>query len=100
MPHSRALPRCAEEGSPVQPAITGAVTSTAALVDYQSIAILVMADNSHSDDTLATGGSAGGCLVRGPPGGVGGRVVAGGLAAAPVHGLGLRGGQARYGLRA
>ena len=57
-----------------------------------------MADNSHSDGTLATGGSAGGCLVRGPPGGLGGRLVAGVPADHRENGLGVRVVQSRYSL--
>ena len=47
---------------------------------------------------LATGGSAGGCLVCGPPGGLGGRLVAGVLADHRENRLGVRVVQSRYGL--
>src|SRR5580704_3232714 len=45
---------------------------------------------------LATGGSAGGCLVCGSPGGLGGRLVAGVLADHRQNGLGVRVVQSRY----
>src|SRR5580698_3841974 len=47
---------------------------------------------------LTAGGSAGGCLVRGPPGGLGGRLVAGVLADHRENGLGVRVVQSRHGL--
>src|SRR5579862_4326903 len=48
---------------------------------------------------LAAGGAAGGCLVCGPPGGLGGRLVAGVLADHRENGLGVRVVQSRYSLK-
>ena len=47
---------------------------------------------------LATNGPAGGCLVCGPPGGLGGRLVAGVLADHRQNGLGVGVVQSRYSL--
>ncbi len=47
---------------------------------------------------LTAGGSAGGCLVRGPPGGLGGRLVAGVPADHRENGLSVRVVQPRHGL--
>ncbi len=52
----------------------------------------------YHSGALTAGGSAGGCLVRGPPGGLSGRLVAGVLADHRENGLGVRVIQSRYSL--
>src|SRR5580693_7737345 len=62
------------------------------------LSAVISASSQSAGAALAAGGSAGGCLVRGPPGGLGGRLVAGVLADHRENGLGVRVIQSRHGL--
>ena len=71
---------------------------TAIAPTLSAAASAISASSQSAGAVLTAGGSAGGCLVRGPPGGLGGRLVAGVPADHRENGLGVRVVQPRHGL--
>jgi hypothetical protein len=74
----------------------GLITAIAATLS--ATASTISASSQSAGAGLTAGGSASGCLVRRPPGGLGGRLVTGVPADHRENGLGVRVVQSRHGL--